>query len=177
MEKWGKSAINVIVNRRASPLDTDLYRWCAKNTYLAPSMTPGMLLGRGMLVDRLSATFVARLMLPRTARLEANAVGVCSRGHIARDCTTPPPPPMSGALPQPILLLMLLPMCQVYMLRLLRRFRPFLQLPLVAGDLKLICTIANVSLALKVLESVPSSLHHNSCLALVTLLDLRRCGP
>ena len=67
--------------------------------------------------------------------------------------------------------------CEVEMLRLLRRFRPFLQLPLVAEDLKLFCTLVNVSLALRVLETVPLSLHHNSSLALVTLLSLRRCGP
>ena len=32
---------------------------------------------------------------------------------------------------------------------------------LVAKHLKLICTIAKVSLSLKVLERAPSSLHHN----------------
>ena len=60
--------------------------------------------------------------------------------------------PMCGALPQPMLLLTLLPMCQVWMLRLLRRFWPPLQLPLLAGHLKLICTIAKIVSASEVLR-------------------------
>ena len=42
-----------------------------------------------------------------------------------------------------------------------------------AGHLKLICTIANVFLPLKVLETTPLSLRHSSSLTLVTLLGLR----
>ena len=45
---------------------------------------------------------------------------------------------------------------------------------LVAGHLKLICTIANVSLPLEVLERAPSSLCHNSSLGMGTLLGLRK---
>ena len=48
------------------------------------------------------------------------------------------------------------------------------QLLLVAGHRKLICTIANVFLPLKLLETAPSSLRHSFSLALVTLLDLRQ---
>ena len=87
---------------------------------------------------------------------------------MARYCTNPP------HVCQRILLLMLLMMCEVWMLRLLERFRPPPQLPLVAGHLKLICTIVNVFLPLKVLETAPSSLCHSSSLALVTLLDVRQ---
>ena len=66
---------------------------------------------------------------------------------------TVPTLPMSGAIPQPMLLLM----CHVWMLLLLRRFRPPLQPALVAGDLKSICKILDVFLTLKVLKTVPSS--------------------
>ena len=79
MEKCGISAINAIIHRQPSPLGVDLYGWCAKNIYLAPLMSLGMLSRRGMLGNRLSATFVARLTSPRTARLEANAINVCRR--------------------------------------------------------------------------------------------------
>ena len=95
-------------------------------------MSLGMLSRRGRQDNQLSATFVARLMSPKTARLETNAVNVCRR---ATWPVTAPTLPMSGALPQPMLLLM----CHVWMLLLLRRFRRTFQLPLVAGDLKSIC--------------------------------------
>ena len=126
MEKCEISAINAKVHRRPSPLGTDLYGWCAKNTYLAPLMSLGMLSRRGMRGNQLSATFVARLTSPRTAHLEANSVNVCRRAMWPVTVRTLP---MSGALPQPMLLRMLLLMCHVWMLLLLRRFRPPLQLP------------------------------------------------
>ena len=78
--------------------------------------------------------------------------------------------PTFRALQRPMLLLM----CQVWLLLLLRRFRPTLQLPLVAGDLKSICKIVDVFLPLKVFETVPSSLRHSSLLALVTLLSVKQ---
>ena len=107
----------------------------------------------------------------RTARLEANAVNTCRR---AMWPVTEPTLPMSGALPQPMLLLMFLLMCRVMMLLLLRRFRPPLQPQLVAGDLKSICKIVDVVLPLKVLEIVLSSLRHSCFLALVTLLGVKQ---
>ena len=81
--------------------------------------------------------------------------------------------PTFGALPQPMLLLM----CQVWLLLLLRRFRPTFQLPLVAGDLKSICKIVDVFLPLKVLETLPWSLRHSSLLALVTLPSVKPIVP
>ena len=167
MGKCGISAINAIVHRRPSPLGSVLYGWCGKNTYIAPLMSLGMLSRRGMWGSRLSVTFVARLMSPRTARLEANAVTVCRR---AMWPVTVPILPTFGAPPRPMLLLM----CQVWLLLLLRRFRPTFQLPLAAGDLKSICKIVDVFLPLKVFETVPSSLRHSSLLALVTLLSVRQ---
>ena len=129
--------------------------WCAKNTYLAPLMSLAMLSRHGMRGNQLSVTFVARLTSPRTARLEANVVNVCRR---AMWLVTVPTLPMSGVLPQPMLLRMLLLMCHVWMRLLLRRFRPPLQLPLVAGDRKSICTIVNVFLLLKVHRLYATSL-------------------
>ena len=68
-----------------------LVRMVRKNTYLAPLMSLGVLSRRGMRGNQLSATFVARLTSPRTARLARGKCRKCMQeGHVARDCTNPP---------------------------------------------------------------------------------------
>ena len=128
-------------------------------------MLPGMWLRRGMRGSQLRVTSTARLTPPGTAPLEANAVDACRRAIWPATAQTPL---TSAAILHPVLPLV----SQVRVFRPLKRLRPLLRLPLVAGDLKLICVLASAPPPLKAFGTTLPSLRQSFPLVLVSPLAL-----